>query len=61
MDEPIERIINKQMAKCLCNVEVIHPEISHKAKNVIKAGIRWTAEDVVFEISGNIKKEGLRE
>lgn len=59
MDDPrIVAIANRQIAQCLDDIEPLEPKLKALSKTRIKQAIRWAADDVAKELSGNIKEEG---
>lgn len=57
LEENTQKILNKHMGRCLSEVEALCPRIPQEAKVVIKNELEWLAEDVVKEVSGNLKED----
>jgi len=55
MDNNIEVILNRHIGRCLTDIEERYPNIDfNDAKKTIKKEMRFLAEDIEEELSGNL-------
>jgi len=55
MDNNIEVVLNRHIGRCLTDIEERYPNIDfNDAKKTIKKEMRFLAEDIEEELSGNL-------